>query len=72
MSLGLMISLLVTFLLLPSLINIFSSENEIDVKDTEKSFITSILGSIAKNGGFIVIITTFIIVITSFYGYNKA
>ena len=71
MSLGLMISLLVTFLLLPSLINIFSSENEIDVKDTEKSFITSILGSIAKNGGFIVIITTFIIVITSFYGILK-
>ena len=71
MSLGLMISLLVTFLLLPSLINIFSLENEIDVKDTEKSFITSILGSIAKNGGFIVITTTFIIVITSFYGILK-
>ena len=49
----------------------FSSENEIDVKDTEKSFITSILGSIAKNGGFIVIITTFIIIITSFYGILK-
>ncbi len=71
MSLGLMVSLLVTFLLLPSLINIFSSENEIDVKDTEKSFITSILGSIAKSGGFIVITTTIIIIITSFYGILK-
>ena len=32
MTLGLIVSLLVTFLLLPSLINIFSSENEINVK----------------------------------------
>ena len=48
MTLGLIISLLVTFLLLPSLINLFASENEINVKDTEKSFVTSILGSIAK------------------------
>ena len=37
----LIISLIVTFLLLPSLINLLSSENEIDVKDTEKSLITS-------------------------------
>ena len=48
MTLGLIISLLVTFLLLPSLINIFSSENEINVKNTEQSLITSFLGSIAK------------------------
>ena len=48
MTLGLIVSFLVTFLLLPSLINILSSENEINVKDTEKSFITSVLGSFAK------------------------
>ena len=42
MTLGLLVSLLVTFLLLPSLLSIFSSENEINVKDTEKSFITSL------------------------------
>ena len=48
MTLGLIVSLLVTFLLLPSLINIFSSENEINVKNTEQSLITSFLGSIAK------------------------
>ena len=37
----------VTFLL-PSLLIIFSTNNEINVKDSEKSLITSILGSIAK------------------------
>ena len=30
-------------------IKLFSSENEIDIKDTEKSFITSALGSFTKN-----------------------
>ena len=37
--LGLIVSLLVTFLLLPSLLNIFSSENEMNIKDTEKSLL---------------------------------
>ena len=41
MTLGLIVSLLVTFLLLPSLINLLSSENETGLKDTEKSLITS-------------------------------
>ena len=35
MTLGLIVSFLITFLLLPSLLNIFSSENEINIKDTE-------------------------------------
>ena len=48
MTLGLIISLFVTFLLLPSLLNIFSSDNEINVKENKKSFITSFLGSAAK------------------------
>ena len=48
MTMGLVVSLLVTFLLLPSLINLLSSENEIDIKDTEKSIITSALSSFVK------------------------
>ncbi len=48
MTLGLIVSFLVTFLLLPSLINLLSSENEIGIKDTEKSLITSALGSFTK------------------------
>ena len=42
MTLGLIVSLLVTFLLLPALINLLSSDNEINLKDTEKSIITSL------------------------------
>ena len=41
-------SLFVTFILLPSLLNIFSVEKEINVKDTEKSLITKFLSIIAK------------------------
>ena len=59
MTLGLSVSLVVTFLLLPSLLNIFSSENEINVKDTEKSIITSILGNVAKKSHFVLFILTF-------------
>ena len=55
MTLGLLVSLLITFLLLPSLINLLSLENEIDIKDTEKSYITSSLGSFAKNNQFIIL-----------------
>ena len=48
MTLGLLISIIITFTLLPSLLNVFANENEIELKDKEKSIITSILGSIAK------------------------
>ena len=71
MTLGLIVSLCVTFLLLPSLLNIFSSENEIGVKDTEKSIITSFFGSIAKQRGILVFGTTFIIVVSSVIGITK-
>ena len=36
MTVGLLISFLITFLLLPSLINLLSSDNEVEIKDTEK------------------------------------
>ena len=68
MTLGLVVSLLVTFLLLPSLLNIFSSENIIDIKDTEKSFITSLLGLIAKKNPVIIFFTTSIIIVSSVVG----
>ena len=38
MTLGLIVSLLVTFLLLPSLINLISSDNEIGIKRYRKIF----------------------------------
>ena len=71
MTLGLLVSLFVTFLLLPSLLNIFSSENEINVKDTEKSFTTSILGNIAKKSRIMIFSTTFLVIISSIVGILK-
>ncbi len=71
MTLGLLISLMVTFFLLPSLLNIFSSENEINVKDTEKSFITSVLGSIAKKYDVLIFGSTLIIIAASIIGIFK-
>ena len=71
MTLGLIVSLIVTFLLLPSLLSIFSSENEIIIRDTEKSFITSILGSIAKNSRIFLFGFTLIVISVSIVGIFK-
>ena len=71
MTLGLIISLLVTFLLLPSLLNILSSENEIRVQDTEKSLITSLLASFTKNNKVILYGSTIAIIFISMMGILK-
>jgi uncharacterized protein len=71
MTLGLMVSLFVTFLLLPSLLNLFSSDNETSVKDTEKSFITSTLGVFTKNNKILIFGSTLIIIIFSIIGISK-
>tara|TARA_B100001057_G_scaffold18376_1_gene16985 strand:- start:368 stop:2848 length:2481 start_codon:yes stop_codon:yes gene_type:complete len=71
MTLGLIVSLLVTFLLLPSLINLLSSNNEIGLKDTEKSFITTALGNFTKNNKIIIFGSTLLIIIFSIIGIFK-
>ncbi len=71
MTLGLIVSFLVTFLLLPSLISLLSSENEIGLKDTEKSFITSALGSFTKKNNIIIFGSTALIVVFSIVGIFK-
>ena len=71
MTLGLIVSLIVTFLLLPSLISLLSSENEIGLKNTEKSFITSALGSFTKNNKIIIFGSTLLIIILSIVGILK-
>ena len=68
MTLGLIVSLFVTFLLLPSLLNLLSSEKEITIKDTEKSFITSILASFTKNNKILIYGSTIIIIFVSILG----
>jgi predicted RND superfamily exporter protein len=71
MTLGLIISLLVTFLLLPSLISLLSSEKEMDFKFSENSLVTSAFGSFTKNNEIIIFGSTFLIIILSIYGILK-
>ncbi len=71
MTLGLIVSLLVTFFLLPSLLNIFSSETEINIRNTEKSFVTSILGSFAKKSNVAIFGLTGVVIIASIIGILK-
>ena len=71
MTLGLIISLLVTFLLLPSLISLLASENEVGLKDTEKSIITSTLASFTKKNKITIYGSTFLIIIFSVIGILK-
>ncbi len=68
MSLGLIVSLFVTFLLLPSLISLLSSNNEINIKDTEKSIITSILSSFTKKNKIIIFGSSLLIICISLIG----
>ncbi len=71
MTLGLIVSLFVTFLLLPCLLNMFSSENEIDIQDTEKSLVTKFLGDIAKKNNILIFGASFVIVVASVFGISK-
>ena len=71
MTLGLIVSLLVTFLLLPSLLSVFSPENEIDIKDTERSYVTSAFGSFTKKNKILIFGVTLLIIILSIVGISK-
>ena len=71
MTSGLLVSLLVTFLLLPSLLNIFSPGNEISVRDTKKSLITSLLASAAKKNGIYIFSFVGAIFLASIVGISK-
>ena len=71
MTLGLIVSILVTFLLLPSLLNIFSSDDGIDVKDTEKSKITSAIGNFSKKNNILIFGSTILVLVLSIVGISK-
>ncbi len=71
MTMGLSVSILVTFLLLPSLLNLFSSNDDVNIKDTEKSKITAALGNFAKNSKIIIYGATVIVLVLSIVGISK-
>ena len=71
MTLGLIVSILVTFSLLPSLLSIFANNENMNVKDTEKSHITQILASIAKKNTKLIFASTITVIVLSVYGIFK-
>jgi len=71
MTLGLTVSICVTFFLLPSLLNIFATDDDINVKDSEKSIITSALSNFSKKNTAIIFSSTLIILILSINGISK-
>ena len=68
MTLGLIISIIITFLLLPSLISLLSKDDEINIKETQSSIFTFALASFTKNNKILIYGTTFVIIIFSIIG----
>ena len=71
MTLGLTVSIFVTFSLLPSLLSIFASNEDISIKDTEKSKITSSLGNFSQGNTKLILSSAFIVLILSIVGISK-
>ena len=70
MSLGLITSFIITFTLLPTLINILSTE-EINIEGESKSKITEFLGEISINSRPIIFLTTLVVIILSIAGISR-
>ena len=54
MALGLLVSILLTFILIPSLLNIISSDESLIIENKQKSLVTSLLGKISKQSGILI------------------
>ena len=67
MTLGLSVSILVTFLLIPSLLSIFATDAEITIKETQNSKITSVLANFSKRGTKVIFGSTIIVIFKCFW-----
>ncbi len=70
MTVGLLVSMLVTFTLLPSILNILSNNNQ-NFRDQKKSVITSFLSKVAQKNTRIIYGTSLIVIIISVLGISK-
>ena len=70
MTVGLIVSMLVTFTLLPSLLNILTKKNS-NYRDQKKSKITSFLSEVAKKNTKIIFTSAFVVIIVSIFGITK-
>ena len=70
MTLGLITSFIITFTLLPTLINFIPKEN-VSLKKYEDSFITSFFAKISQNNDKIIFTVTGLVIILSFIGISR-
>jgi uncharacterized protein len=70
MTLGLITSFLITFTLLPTLLS-FVSNNQLEIKDSEDSKITSFFGKISINNKNIIFSSTVLIIVLSVIGISR-
>ncbi len=71
MTLGLIVSIAVTFSLLPALLSIFTINEKVEIKDTEKSKITSALSSFSKENTGVIFGLAIFVIILSIFGISK-
>ena len=71
MTLGLSVSILVTFLLDNSLLSIFTTDTEITIKETQNSKITLVLATFSKRGTKVIFGSTIIVIFLSVFGISK-
>tara|TARA_Y100000590_G_scaffold459106_1_gene615297 strand:- start:2644 stop:5097 length:2454 start_codon:yes stop_codon:yes gene_type:complete len=70
MTFGLLVSMTITFTLLPAILNIVNREN-INLKDEKKSIITSFLGNVAKKNTKVIFTSAFVVIAISIIGITK-
>ena len=70
MTLGLLVSLTITFTLLPAILNVLIKENK-NFNDQKKSKITSFLSSVAKKNTKTIFLSSLLIVLISIFGITR-
>ena len=70
MSVGLLVSLSITFTLLPAILNILSKDNT-NYKDEKKSIITSFLSKVAQKNTKTIFVSALLVIIVSIIGITK-
>ena len=70
MTIGLLVSLFITFTLLPAILNILSNKNQ-NYKSDSKSKITSFLSKVAQKNTKTIFISAFLVIIISVVGITK-
>jgi len=71
MSLGLIVSIIVTFTLIPALLNLFSKEEDSINQNEGKSKITNTLSNFSKGNTYVIFSISLIVIFLSIYGISK-